>query len=108
MGTSSPLGNPLDQGIHAGVERAARYELAAPSSVTDEAVGYFRQIVEDDRARSFLDQREISDQFVELFSELVAVAAIARYANDEAPLSDGEVREYLRHTAWFENSFSHA
>ena len=108
MATFSPRGDPLDRGIRAGVERAGHYELSAPSSVIDEAVGYFRQIVDDDRAQSFLEQREISDQFVELFAELVAVAAIARHVNDEAPLSDGQVREFLSHTAWFENSFSHA
>ena len=108
MATFSALGDSLDRGTRAGVERAARYELTAPSRVVDETVGYFRQTVEDDRAQTLLDQREISDRFVELFAELVAVAAIARYVNNEAPLSDGEVREYLRHTAWFENSFSHA
>jgi hypothetical protein len=94
--------------MRAGVERAARYELSAPSSVIDEAVRHFQQIVDADRARLFLEQREISDQFVELFAELVAVAAIARYVNGEAPLSDEQVRVYLGHTAMFENSFSHA
>jgi hypothetical protein len=108
MATLSPLGDSLDRGIRAGVERAASYELSAPSSVIDETVRYFRQILDEDRARSFLEQREISDQFVELFTELVTVAAIARYVNNDAPLSDGQVREYLSQTASFENSFSHA
>lgn len=104
----SPLGDSLDGGIRAGVERAARYELSAPLRVIDETVRYFRQILDEDRARSFLEQREISDQFIELFAELVAVAAIARYVNNDAPLSDRQVREYLSYTASFENSFSHA
>lgn len=108
MATFRTLGDPLDRGIFAGVERAARYELSAPPSVIEDTVRYFRQILDEDRARSFLDQREISDQFVELFAELAAVAAIARYVNSDAPLSDEQVREYLSQTASFENSFSHA
>jgi hypothetical protein len=108
MAASGPLGDSLERGIRAGVERAAGCELSAPSGIIDETVGYLRQIVDEDRARNLLEQREISVQFVELFAELVVVAAIARYANDDSPLSDEQVREYLRHTASFENSFSHA
>ena len=50
---------------------------------------------------------EADGRFVRLFVELWAVAAIARLANAEAPLSQLHIRDFLGHCWVYFNSFKH-
>jgi hypothetical protein len=46
-------------------------------------------------------------RFVRLFAELYAIAAVARAANNEVPLSEDDLRSFLGHAFVFFNSFKH-
>lgn len=50
---------------------------------------------------------EAHPRFVFLFAELSAIAAVARAVNQEAPLSEDDLRSFLGHSFAFFNSFKH-
>jgi hypothetical protein len=51
--------------------------------------------------------QDLSTDFVRLFAQLHALAAIARSVNDEPPLTEDDTRAFLAHAASFFNSFKH-
>ena len=59
-------------------------------------------------ARGALQRYEASERFSELFGELVAIAAVARYVYDDPPLTESDIDSYLQASFEFHNSWRHA
>jgi hypothetical protein len=50
---------------------------------------------------------ECQDRFVLLFAELATIAAVARVANQEPPLTRDDLTAFLANSIYFFNSFTH-
>jgi hypothetical protein len=98
---ASYAATPVDEGVRAGIDRAARFDLTAPTEVTETATAMA------ERAMLTADV-VVSEGGKALFVELMTVASIARYANGFKELTISEMSEYLRHTAQVVDSFFHA
>jgi hypothetical protein len=98
---ASYAATPVDEGVRAGIDRAARYDLTAPETVTETATAMA------ERAMETADV-VVSEGGKSLFVELITVASIARYANGFDELTISEMSEYLRDTAQVVDSFFHA
>jgi hypothetical protein len=98
---ASYAATPVDEGVRAGIDRAARYDLTAPETVTAIATAMA------ERAMETADV-VVSEGGKSLFVELITVASIARYANGFDELTISEMSEYLRDTAQVVDSFFHA
>jgi hypothetical protein len=93
--------DPLSRGSRAGIERVSSYGLATEPEVARGAI---------DTAQRLIEQQALdaSDRFLELFGELIVIAAMARLTYQEPALSPEEIDSYLGHSVAFFNSFRHA
>jgi hypothetical protein len=94
------LDDPVSAGVRAGIGRAAAYDVRveSPEDVLKEPL---------ELAGRVLGQREVTDRFRELFSELVTVAAIARSYYGDAALTESDIESYFDDSSDFFNSFRH-
>ena len=115
--------DPALTGLNAGIERAARHGLAiempersAPEDdpyrvvpAGEPSESYPPELQAGlDFAQSLQRSGEASARFTELFSEMVALATIARRHYNDPELSEDELRSYSEHSFEFFNSFRHA
>jgi hypothetical protein len=93
--------DPLGTGIQAGIVRAQSHGMEFDQASLYESVPHLTD--------GFLASvaAESNPRFVELFTELVTVAVIARSSYEEAPLEERQVEEYFHQSAAFLNSFRH-
>jgi hypothetical protein len=98
---ASYAATPVDEGVRAGIERAARFDLSAPEAVSETATAMAERAIETADVI-------VSDGGKALFVELMTVASIARHANGFDELTISQMSEYLRQTALIVDSFFHA
>ena len=106
---STPVGDPAESGVEAGISRAARHGLTIEIAYVNGAPRYPDELsLPLTFTRALLESGEASERFCELFAEVLSVAAIARYSYGDAPLTESAVREYLNHSSDIFNSWRHA
>jgi hypothetical protein len=89
--------DPIRRGYAAGVQRAQDEGLLAfVDRRAEETVQTALSLTVP-----LLRERDASRRAAALFSELVTVAALARFVNDEPPLTEADVAEYLYSTGRF-------
>jgi len=98
----------LGKGMAQGFERAAS---TIPTTRHNSATvdSQFRERTEKlvgDVLKEWPDE-DYASRFIEVFSEMVAIAAAVRLQNNEPSLSRTELYAYLAHSAAFFNSFKH-
>jgi hypothetical protein len=94
------VGSPLEDGMSAGMAYCGQFDLEFDTEAVTEQLSALDQVL-----RSWTAER--TDRFVHLVAHNFAVAAAARIAYDEAPLTEDELRSYLDTAAGFFNSWSH-
>ena len=93
--------DPISQGYAAGVQRVLASGLLQDVDAESEEVVQASLSI----ATPLLVEREASPRFAALFVELVTVAALARVANDEPPLTDADIGDFFLSTWRFTNSW---
>jgi uncharacterized protein YceH (UPF0502 family) len=94
------VGSPLEDGMSAGMAYCGQFELEFDTEALTEQAGTLHQVLSSWTG----DQ---TDRFVHLLAHNFAVAAAARIAYEEPPLTEDELRSYLDTAAGFFNSWSH-
>jgi hypothetical protein len=94
--------NPQDlrQGISNGFARASVFYSVSPQQQGPDIESALTQVL-----NTWPD--EANDRFVQLFAELVTIAATARSEYQEPQLSENDLRAFLAVSFSFFNSFTH-
>jgi hypothetical protein len=106
---ATPVGDPAEVGVRAGIARSERYGLGVEFVYADGEPQYSDELqLPLSFTRELFETGGASARFCELFAEILTVAAIARSHYDDEPLTESLIRDYLAQSFTFLNSYRHA